>query len=101
VNQHGSEGQLETAFGKEAARYKGARGAPLSYTAFDFHKECGAKNYERWVADILRYILTCVHGRDISFHNIVLDLAQPRSCTWGDRGGTNRALCIYCSPPLQ
>ena len=47
VNQHGSEGQLEKAFAKEAQRYASSQGAPLTYVAFDFHKECGAKNYDR------------------------------------------------------
>jgi hypothetical protein len=64
VNQHGSEGQLEAAFGKEAGRYRGARGAPLSYTAFDFHKECGATNYGRWVAGVLLVGVICT-GRDM------------------------------------
>jgi hypothetical protein len=47
VNQHGSEGLLEKAFAKEAQRYASSKGAPLTYVAFDFHKECGAKNYDR------------------------------------------------------
>ncbi|KAI8468529.1 MAG: SacI homology domain-containing protein [Monoraphidium minutum] len=47
VNQHGSEGALEAAFAKEAARYAAAKNPALHYTAFDFHKECGATNYGR------------------------------------------------------
>lgn len=48
VNQHGSEGQLAERMGAEMARYAAEHGAPLRYVAFDFHKECGAKNYGRW-----------------------------------------------------
>ncbi|GBF98164.1 hypothetical protein Rsub_10576 [Raphidocelis subcapitata] len=47
VNQHGSEGTLEKAFAKEAARYAADKNPALHYTAFDFHKECGATNYGR------------------------------------------------------
>jgi hypothetical protein len=49
VNQHGSEGLLEKAFAREAQRYSSSKSAALTYTAFDFHKECGATNYGRWV----------------------------------------------------
>jgi hypothetical protein len=47
VNQHGSEGTLEKAFAREAQRYSSSKSAALTYTAFDFHKECGATNYGR------------------------------------------------------
>eukprot|EP00879_Flechtneria_rotunda_P022256 GHRR01023482.1.p1 GENE.GHRR01023482.1~~GHRR01023482.1.p1 ORF type:complete len:442 (+),score=142.53 GHRR01023482.1:302-1627(+) len=47
VNQHGSEGLLEKAFAKEARRYGSNKSAALAYTAFDFHKECGATSYAR------------------------------------------------------
>jgi len=48
VNQHGSEGTLEKGFAKEAKRYATSRSAALTYTPFDFHKECGATNYGRY-----------------------------------------------------
>jgi hypothetical protein len=47
VNQKGSEGLLEQAFAGQAKRYASSRSAALTYTAFDFHKELGAKNYAR------------------------------------------------------
>jgi hypothetical protein len=47
VNQKGSEGLLEAAFAGQAKRYASSRSAALTYTAFDFHKELGAKNYAR------------------------------------------------------
>lgn len=47
VDHKKSEGLLEKAFAREAKHYASSRSAALTYTAFDFHKECGAKNYER------------------------------------------------------
>ncbi|KAF6258005.1 SacI homology domain-containing protein [Scenedesmus sp. NREL 46B-D3] len=43
VNQKGSEGLLEAAFAGQAKRYASSRSAALTYTAFDFHKELGAR----------------------------------------------------------
>ncbi|GMH37947.1 hypothetical protein BSKO_05831 [Bryopsis sp. KO-2023] len=44
VNQHGSEGMLSRSFVQESRKFQD-RGFKL--VPFDFHKECGAKNYHR------------------------------------------------------
>lgn len=44
VNSHGSEGMLSSAFVAESNRFRD-RGYKL--IPFDFHKECGNKNYHR------------------------------------------------------
>ena len=42
-----AEAKLEKGFGDQSAAYLANGGADLRYLAFDFHKECGAKNYHR------------------------------------------------------
>lgn len=80
VNQHGSEGTLEKAMARESKRYTSSKSAALSYTAFDFHKQCGATNYGRWAApaQVLSMVLatTCLLQRDRRLHGLVL------RCAW-------------------
>jgi hypothetical protein len=49
ANQHGSEGVLSSAFKDEADRYA-AKAAGMNLVAFDFHKQCGATRYDRWLS---------------------------------------------------
>jgi hypothetical protein len=47
VIAHAAEAKLEKGFRDQSAAYLANGGADLRYLAFDFHKECGAKNYHR------------------------------------------------------
>ena len=49
ANQHGSEGVLSSAFKEEANRYT-AKASGLKLVPFDFHKQCGATRYDRYVS---------------------------------------------------
>ena len=42
-----TEGKLEKAFSQAFETFKANGGKDAGYVAFDFHKQCGAKNYER------------------------------------------------------
>lgn len=46
ANQHGSEGKLGAAYEELARNFRGKQSG-FRLEAFDFHKECGATNYDR------------------------------------------------------
>ncbi len=49
ANQHGSEGILGKAFKEEAERFAKVKPG-FEVISFDFHKECGATRYDRYLA---------------------------------------------------
>lgn len=51
ANQTGREGKLSAAY-KEAADAASAAVRGFKLVPFDFHKQCGATNYAKWVGQV-------------------------------------------------
>ncbi|KAG1660814.1 hypothetical protein FOA52_010239 [Chlamydomonas sp. UWO 241] len=87
VNQHGGEGKLADAFKVAAEEYTKGGGDGLHYVAFDFHKECGAKRYDRIS------ILWDQISADFARHAFFMHGPKGMACK---QRGVMRVNCIDC-----